>query len=252
MCVWKLACYTLCIVVVQMARSANSQTSCSIRVPVPGMDYCDAVGALEQTTDTRVHETRGRIHGMQDYQDDTFKLFDQQFTEMINKTTYSDAEVKDIEEELATLKRVLDTLQTMQTAITGNTGSTNNTSRRSKRALTSLPPGQQQQLDKAKLSFQQSLADVLQKIQNISKTLSDDAANAATFHAHLQQELVKNQRGLTIVEQLIIKADAELTAAAVARQNSCKCSSMLLFVSVFKRTHTQRCVQCPCNILDER
>lgn len=189
---------------------ARAQTRCSIQVPVPDLGYCEAVGALEENTEIQVHETRGRISGIQDYQEDTFKLFDDQFTKMVNQTTFSDAEIKDIEEEIATMKRVLAHVQTLQ-AVPGTSTSTNS-SRRGKRAVTSLSPGQQNQLDAANTTFQNALADVLQKLQNISKTLENDEKNSQALHVRLQQEIAKNQRALNILEQQLLVVDSTIKA----------------------------------------
>lgn len=205
---------SLTVLFLFVLKPVRSQTKCSISVPVPHLGVCDAVGALEENTEASVHEARGKISGMKEYQDDTFKLFDSQITSYLNQSSRSESEIRDIEEEISTLKRFLGNIQALQT-FTG-TGSNVSAVRRSKRAAT-LPPSQQTILDNAKLSFQTSLSDILLRLQNMTQILADDKTQYDTYHRRLVQELNTNQRGLNIVEQQLQGIDASIKAVLSQR-----------------------------------
>lgn len=212
------SCSVVCLVIVWLLKPAAGQTRCSVAVPVPDLGYCDAVGALEENADASIHETRGRVIGMADYQEDAFKLFDEQITSILNQSTVSDSEVRDIEEEVNTMKRLLSTMQSVQAVSSRQSAGGHHVSGRRKRAaLSALPPGQQKMIDNLKLSFQQSLANVLLMLQNVSKSVADDTTQNAAYHTRLQQDLSTNQKALNVLEQQLQSIDTAIKAVAASR-----------------------------------
>jgi len=185
------------------------------------------VGVLEDNTDASVHETRGRIDVMQEYQGDTFKLFDQQITTILTGSTSSDADINDITEEINTLKRALRNLQGgLQVLYPPHDELLAEDSGRVKRAA-SLPPAQQQAIDAANLSFQTSVARVLLRLQNISKSIADENSQNNAMHSRLLQELAGNQRALSLVERQMNNVDAAVNAL-MKQRNMGKISNHLL------------------------
>lgn len=190
-------------------RVAAAQTKCSLKVPVPDLSYCDATGTLEEHVDGNVHETWGRIRAVQDYEHDSFKLIDQQFAVAMNESTNTDIHIRDVEEEIRTLKRVINQLQTMQT----NDEKPEVRDVRRKRAATQAPTPSQQSLNAAKAAFQQNLANVMQKLQGISTSIANEAAQSVALHSNLQKKLAANQQTLTATERQLHSLDTAIRTA---------------------------------------
>lgn len=200
---------------------SGAQTQCSVKVPVPDLNYCDAAGLLEEHVDAHVHETRGRVQAVQDYQRDTFKLFDQQFTVILNESTNTDVDIRDVEEHIVTLKRVFNTFQSLQATTEQpqvfpevfSTDEPEVGSRRQKRAAPTTTNPTQQALDSAKAAFQQQLASITQKLQNIASSIANDVAQSTAYHTKLQTMLATNQQYLTTTEQQIKLIDTAVMNA---------------------------------------
>ncbi|KAH3833722.1 uncharacterized protein LOC127879252 [Dreissena polymorpha] len=202
-------CLTVLFCALVLVFPTSAQTRCSLMIPVPDLGFCDAIGALEEHVDADLNEARGRMNVMREYEHDVFRQFNQQFTEIQNHTGISDLSIDDIDREISTLKRFVDTLLEMQTRAAN--AAVNNTSR-VKRA-SSLPPAQQQLVDAAQQTFHQALAGVINQIQAAATTVADDATKDKAFHAKLQLELTSNQRALQQIEQQIHALDAAIQNA---------------------------------------
>ncbi|XP_052791822.1 uncharacterized protein LOC128225969 [Mya arenaria] len=205
-----------CWVLVSALPVVLCQTQCSIKVPVPNLGFCDAVGALEEHVDGDVYETRGRVLGLMDYQLDSFILFDQQFKSIINESSTSEANVKDIEEEIDTLKRSLKTLEILHSEAEDEESISDESVFRVRRAANQLPSVQQQQVDAAQASFAQALASVLLQIQTADRTLAAKVQNDTAYHVRLQQELTANEQDISSLEKKLNTLEAAVKQALAA------------------------------------
>ena len=209
-------CFILIVFVCSIA-FVKSQTYCALRVPVPNRGYCDVSGTLEENIVSDVYETNGGIKGVQAYNEDIFKLFDQQFTSMVQQYNSTETNVRQIEEELAALKDILTTIHTIQEFDEVRTDDIYDI-HRNKRAVTNAPSAQQQLLDAARKSFKGSIAAITQKLQSLSKQLTDELNKNAVTHSQMETELATNQLALTSTEQ-------QLAAIETAIQQLAKTSS---------------------------
>lgn len=199
----------LLIFVFGLMTCVAAQTQCSLKVPVPDLSYCDASGILEEHVDANVHETRGRIRAVQDYELDSFKLFDQQFTVAMKESTNTDIDIRDVEEDILTLRRVISHLQTMQT----NDEIPEVHDGRQKRAAPQAPTTSQQSLSAATTVFQQNLASVMQKLQGISSSITNEVAKSVALHSKLQKELATNQQTLAATERQLHSLETSIRTA---------------------------------------
>lgn len=183
----------LAVWLVTIGMPINAMTQCSLKVPVPDLNYCEAIGSLEEHVDADVHETRGRVKAVQDFQMDSFKLLDQQINLILNDSTSTDEDIKDVEEEIYTIKRFVNNLPNDEMPEMSGT--------RQKRAAPSTPGPSRQLLNNAKANFQQSVASVLQKLQSISSSIASEVAQNTALHQQLLQELSTNQKALVAAEQ---------------------------------------------------
>lgn len=190
-----LSCLALWLCLVSTHVSAKTQ--CSLKIPVPDLNYCDAIGFVEEHVDADMHETRGRIRAVQDFQFDSFKLLDGQINAIMNESTSTDENINDVEEEILVLKQFVETYLDVQADDT--VPKVDGT--RQKRAATSSPNQIQQQLNTAKASFQQDVTKVLQKLQSISSSIANEVSQSSAIHLRLVQELSNNQQTLTATEQ---------------------------------------------------
>lgn len=191
---------------VSIGVSVNGMTQCSLKIPVPDLSYCEAIGSLEEHVDADMHETRGRVKAIQDYQMDSFKLLDQQINLVLKESTSTDEDIKDVEEEIHTIKRFVNNLQP-------NDEMPEMSGWRQKRAAPSTPGPSQQLLNNAKASFQQSVASVLQKLQNISSSIAGEVTQNTAVHQQLLQELFTNQKALVSSEQQLQSLDTAIRNA---------------------------------------
>ena len=192
-----------------------SQTYCSYRVQVPDLDICDASGGIEENINSDVYETKGNINGMQDYQNDNFKLLDEQISTIVKERDQVETGILDITEEINTVKRALGSIGGMQALLNASSN------HRGKRATTSTTQ-LMNDLDAAKLAFQQSVINLEGKLRNLAKQVEDNEKQNAAIDAIYRNELASNQ-------QKISDADTQLTAIInIVQQNAAAFSGMLI------------------------
>ncbi|XP_045215457.2 uncharacterized protein LOC123565722 [Mercenaria mercenaria] len=197
--------YLVVVCLLSYIVSASAMSQCSLKVPVPDLTYCDATGTLEEHIDADVHETRGRVKAVQDYQHDSFKLFDQQLNTIVEDST-TDMDILDVVEEIQTLKRFVTSLSEQQEL-------PEISDKRQKRAAPSTPNQTQQLLNSAQATFQKNLASIKQKLASISSSIAKDAAQSSAIHTKLLQDLAKNQQSLTATEQQLQTLDTAVRNA---------------------------------------
>lgn len=192
--------------------SAAAQTTCSLKIPVPNLGYCDAIGALEEHVDAELYETRGHVSVMNDYQMDAFKLIDQQIRHILSESSMSESSVLDIQEELEVLKRGMKRLEKMH--LEAQQSDEDETSSFSRRA-SSIPASQQKEIDDARTTFAQALAQVLMQVQTADKRLADEVRKDGIYHQQLLKELSDNERKLQQLEKELNTLEQTIQKAAV-------------------------------------
>ena len=185
----------------------KSQTYCTLKFAASDTGVCDATGTLEEHINAEVYQTKGNIEVMDEYKLETFKIFDQQISDVEAQTQSTTGDVTGLEEQVTALKKEL---TNMQNGLTTTTSGVPIRSKRASGSISGSSSAAQQALDAANLTFQQNVSDILQQLQNISQILDKEAKASAAQHATMLQEVSKNQQDLTAVEQQIQTLDSSI------------------------------------------
>lgn len=175
-----------------------SQTLCSVKVPVPDLGYCQAVGSIEEHLERSIFETTGRVQMMKDYGFEAFNLLKEQIRKMNEDSTNTERYIRKTEQEIVALKTFLPTLKDVHTKMLALKDEQHD---RGKRAALSLSDPVQLLLDKTKQNFQEHLAGVMKDLQVLSKSITDEITRNYLFQTKLQNDIKANQMSIDDVER---------------------------------------------------